>query len=365
MSLLKRMKRTHGWGRFHLLVIFLLIAICSACEKDNDHRFPLAEEYNMDESRLIGAFEEMRHVNGAISLIVSRSGNIVAEEYYNYNDYGKDSIKNIMSVTKSFTGVLIGLAIDKGFIGSVHDSISSYLDEVLTFPDPAIANISIDQLLKMSAGHTWNGTSTESLYSDWMNSEDQLQYIVDLPLAFDPGTMFNYSDGASHLLSVILTQATGQNTLDFAEENLFKPLGISEYEWVKDPEGYPYGAAHLRILPRDMVTFGTLILNKGMYEGKQIVPSGWIDEMTTSKISTANDVPYGSEYGYQIWIGYSNGAKHIMAMGWGGQFIFIVPDNELVVTATCWTSGVTSQQAGQNWASIIDIIVNRIFPAVD
>lgn len=352
------------WNGVLYFSTFLLFTIYSGCKKDIDHRFPLAEEYNINESQLILAFDEMRNVNEAISLIVCREGVIVAEEYYNYNSYGADSIKNIMSVTKSFTGVLIGLAIDRGFIGSVDDSINKYLDGIVNFPDDAHAYITIDQLLKMSAGHIWNGTSPESLYSDWVNSEDQLQYIIDLPLATDPGTSFNYSDGASHLLSVIISQATGQNTLDFAIENLFNPLGIYKYEWVKDPDGYPYGPANLRILPRDMVKFGNLILDQGMYNGNQIVPSSWINAMTTTKISTANDVSYGSEYGYQIWIGYSGGHKHIMAMGWGGQFIMIVPDNKLVVTATCWTSGMTWQQAGQNWGTIINIIVNRIFPAV-
>jgi CubicO group peptidase (beta-lactamase class C family) len=347
-----------------LIFIFLLFTIGSGCKKESGHRFPLAEEFNINETQLIEAFDEMQNVNGSISLIVSRSGVIVAEEYYNYNGYGADSIKNVMSVTKSFTGVLIGLAIEKGFIGSVHDSIFTYLDGVVDFPDNTRKNITIDQLLKMSAGHIWNGTSPESIFSDWMQSDNQLQYIIDLPLAFDPGTEFNYSDGASHLLSVIITEATGQNTLDFAIGNLFNPLDINDYEWVKDPDGYPYGPANLRILPRDMVKFGNLILNQGMYEGKQIVPSSWINEMTTTKISFAHNVGYSSEYGYQIWIGYSGGHKHIMAMGWGGQFIMIVPDNELVVTATCWTSGITWEQAGENWSSIIDIIVNKIFPAV-
>lgn len=343
--------------------IFLFLS-GSCQEKEPVNRFPLADQYNIDEKQLISAFEDMKDVEGALSLIVCRNGTIVAEEYFYYNDYGPDSIKNVMSVTKSFTGVLVGLAIDQGFIESVNDPISKYLDGLVTFPDETKANITVDQLLKMSFGHSWNGTSMNSLYDEWISSEDQLQYIIDLPLVDSPGTVFNYSDGASHLLSVIISESTGQNTLDFAKKNLFEPLEIEKFEWAADDRGYPIGAAGLRIIPSDMVKFGNLILNKGQYNGEQVIPETWINIMTETKIFTDNDVPFGPEYGYQIWIGSSQGHKHIFAMGWGGQFIFIVPDQDLVVTATCWTSGLDFPQAGQHWSSIINIIVERIFPAV-
>lgn len=349
-----------------IISVSLLLCLSFSCH-DNEpvNRFPLAEQFDINVEQLISAFDEMRNVDGALSLIVCRNGTIVAEEYYYYNNFGPDSIKNVMSVTKSFTSVLVGLAIDKGFIESVNDPISRYLDGIVTFPDEIKANITIDQLLKMSFGHAWNGTSPGSLTDTWINSADQLQYIIDLPLVNTPGTVFNYSDGGSHLLSVIISEATGQNTFDFAKENLFDPLDIQRFEWPGDKRGYPIGAGSLRITPRDMVKFGNLILNKGQYNDQQIVPESWINTMTETKIFTDDDVPFGPEYGYQIWIGSSQGHKHIFAMGWGGQFIFIVPDHNLVVTATCWTSDLDWQEAGQHWTSIIKIIVEMIFPAVN
>lgn len=195
--------------------------------------------------------------------------------------------------------------------------------------------------------------------------DDNLQYIIDLPLVTTPGTMFNYSDGASHLLSAILSQATGMSTLDFASENLFEPIGITGYEWITDDRGYHLGASYLRIKPHDMVRFGNLILNNGLYAGQQIVPESWINEMTTTKISTIDDIPYGPEYGYQIWLGSVSGHSYYMATGWGGQFIIIVPDFQLVVTTTCWTSGLTDQQAGEHWMSIVQIIFEMILPSVN
>jgi CubicO group peptidase (beta-lactamase class C family) len=348
--------------RYLLILFFIFIISCH--EEETDHRFPLAGKHNIDETQLIKAFDAFKQVDGALSIIVARDGEIVAEEFTNYNNYGPDSIKNVMSITKSFTALLIGLAIDKGYIENINDHISKYLTGIVTFPDTVKANITIEQLLKMSFGHSWNGTSSSSLYNSWINSADQLQYILDLPLDNPPGTVFNYSDGASHLLSVIITRATGQNTVDFAKENLFDPLEISKFAWTKDHEGYPIGAAGLQIKPRDMIKFGNLILNRGKYNGIQVVPESWIDTMTTTKISTNNNIPFGPEYGYQIWIGSANGHKHIFAMGWGGQFIFIVPDYNLVVSATCWTQGLGWEQAGDHWNSIINIIVNQIFPAV-
>ncbi|OFY67458.1 MAG: hypothetical protein A2V64_00660 [Bacteroidetes bacterium RBG_13_43_22] len=352
--------------KFLLLVLFASIFICPSCNKEPENRFPLAEQYKINGEELTLAFDEMKTVEGALSLIVCRNGVIVAEEYTNYQSYGADSIKNIMSVTKTFTGVLVGLAIDKGYIESVNDPISKYLTGVVTFPDKVKAGITIDQLLKMSFGHAWNGTSTSSLFGAcFFDSEDNLQFIIDLPLVAVPGTVFNYSDGASHLLSAIITEATGINTLDFAKENLFDLLEITNFAWSTDDRGYPLGAAYLRIKPRDMVKFGNLILHKGKYNGKQVVPEAWINEMTTTKISTNNDVPYGPEYGYQIWLGNTGGHRYWMAMGWGGQFIIIVPDQQLVVTATCWTGNLTDQQAGEHWISIIQIIFEKVLPCVN
>jgi len=270
-----------------------------------------------------------------------------------------------MSVTKTFTGVLVGLAIEKGFIESVNDPISKYLTGIVTFPDNTKANITIDQLLKMSFGHSWNGTSPSSLYNTWASTPDHLQYIIDLPLVSTPGTLFNYSDGASHLLSVIITEATGINTLDFAKTYLFDPISITKLKWPKDDKGYPNGAAGLQITPADMVKFGNLILNKGKYNDQQVIPESWITTMTATKISTNNDVPYGPEYGYQIWLGTESGHRYYMAMGWGGQFIIIVPDQHLVITATCWTSELTEQQAGEHWMSINQIIFGKILPCVN
>jgi CubicO group peptidase (beta-lactamase class C family) len=349
---------------FSLYGIFLVFCcLVMACRKDETTgRFPLAPAYNIDERMLTGAFDKIREIEGMASLVVCRSGVIVAEEYY--NGYRSDSIKTVMSVTKTVTSLLVGLALDKGYIEDIRDPISKYLSGIVTFPDTIKANITIEQLLTMTFGHAWNGTKPEGLYSTWASTPDHLQYIIDLPLVWTPGTVFNYSDGASHLLSVIITEATGINTYDFALQYLFNPLGITNVIWLADDRGYPNGAASLKISPHDMVKIGNLILNGGRHNGNQVVPESWIKAMSTPKITTNNDIPYGPEYGYQIWINTVAAHEYCFAMGWGGQFIFVVPDHDLVVTASCQTAGLTWEQAGEHWTGIIETIVNDIFPAV-
>jgi len=131
-----------------LMPLFIIILFNSCSKGDAINRYPLTDKHNINGEKLTMAFDEMKTVEGALSLIVCRDGEIVAEEYYYYNNYGPDSIKNIMSVTKTFTGVLVGLAIEKGFIESVNDPISKYLNGIIKFPDDIKSGITIDQLLK-------------------------------------------------------------------------------------------------------------------------------------------------------------------------------------------------------------------------
>jgi CubicO group peptidase (beta-lactamase class C family) len=344
------------------ILLFLSLLHTSCVNEENDRDFPLAEKNNIDEDMLLSAFERIEKVDGIASLVVCRDGVIIAEEYY--NGYRSDSIKPVMSVTKTVMALLVGLALEKGYIDDINDPISKYLTGVVIFPDETKANITLEQMLKMTFGHAWNGTSPNSLYSTYAAMSDHLQYIIDLPLEYTPGTVFNYSDGASHLLSVIITEAAGVNTLDFANQHLFMPLGITHVIWPADDRGYPSGSGSLNLSPHDMVKIGNLILNGGRHNGVQVVPENWITAMTTTHISTNNNILYGPEYGYQIWINSSAAHTYYFAMGWGGQFIFIVPDQNLVVTAACKTANLTWQQAGEHWDKIIRTIVEIIFPAV-
>jgi len=149
---------------------------------------------------------------------------------------------------------------------------------------------------------------------------------------------------------------------EFARIYLFEPMGIGYRFWYEDNQGYNYGGAGLCIGPEDMIKIGNLFLQKGLYNGERIVSESWINQASTNYISTNNVVPYLTDYGYYWWLGSEKGFDFYMAMGYGGQFICVVPELNLVVVATCDFRGIGSQ-AGQNWNTIIDIIMNNVLDA--
>ena len=169
--------------------------------------------------------------------------------------------------------------------------------------------------------------------NDWM------KFVLDRPMASEPGDNWVYNTGSVHLLSGILKQASGIYADAFAEQYLFQPLGILEYEWNKDPMNYPCTGATLqglRLKTRDMAKFGYLFMKKGIWNGKQVVPEAWIDQSLSSHIELGD----GRQFGYLWWIGSHtiNGKeyKHFYATGYGRQTIHCVPELDLIIVFTCW-----------------------------
>jgi CubicO group peptidase (beta-lactamase class C family) len=148
--------------------------------------------------------------------------------------------------------------------------------------------------------------------------------MLDLPMAEEPGTHFEYCNGASFLLSAIIQEATGMSALDFAKEHLFGPLGISDVEWPSNPQGISIGWGRMRMKPRDMAKIGYLYLNEGVWDGEQIVPLEWVQ--ASRRKHTPATLQDG--YGYQWWI---DDDGYYMALGYAGQFIFVLPEQDMVV----------------------------------
>ena len=342
-----------------LTISFVLYNGCS----ESDDPFPNATSQNINSHQLAEAYEIARNIDGMRSLLLERNEVLVSEEYF--NGVGPDDVYDVRSVTKSFTSALIGIAIEKGFIQSVDETIADYFTnvEVDSLPERK-GNITIRQLLTMTCGMEWHELGGYSEFSQWVNSPDQINYIIAKPFTSVPGTHFNYSDGAAHLTSVILEEAVGMGTVDFANQYLFNPLGLGEKTWWADNRGYNYGGVGLCVTPRDMIKFGRLYLNHGVYNGQQIIPVSWVNESTQTHISTNNVVPYGSSYGYYWWIANERGHYIFYATGYGGQFIFCVPDLNLVTVATCnWQN--TGVHADEHWYAIIQMFMNNILPAVN
>lgn len=262
-------------------------------------------------------------------VIVVRHGYVVLEVYPN-PFFGPGSKHNLYSTTKSITAALIGIAIKQGFIEGTGQRLVDF------FPDRDIAHldvrkeaITLEHLLTMSAGFAWEGPDDyHHSWGDALRSGNPIQFVLDQPMAHDPGTVWTYNGGGSHLLSAILTATTGQSTLEFARDHLFGPLGITNVRWPIDPQGYYFGGQDIWLTPRDMARFGYLFLNDGHWDGQQILPADWV---TRSSVP-AFDLGGGLGYGYQWWIYPKLGVYG----AWGAfeQRIFVIPDLDMVVVFT-------------------------------
>lgn len=335
-----------------LVLIPLFVLSCSG----QDLVAPVIDQQQLDE-----AFVSARSMTGLKSLAVSNNGTIIKEEYFGLG--ALDQQNDIRSVTKSVTSLLIGIAIDKGYIQSVDQKISDFIAPLVqTFPSDK-TELTIWHLLTMSGGFHGNELADPNLYNNWAVSDNRINYILNVPLVYQPGEHFSYDSRSYHLLSVILTQATGMSTKEFAESFLFTPLAISSREWLADRQGYNNGSAGLSLTARDMIKIGELILNEGLYNGNRVVSAEWISQLKQSKISTNFPVSYGGNYSFGWWLGSYDNRNFLMAMGWGGQFIVVVPRYNLVITAVNEWTGLTNETAGIRWQSTAELIMTRIMTA--
>ncbi len=337
------------------LYVFLFIVFAAACAENS-----IAEN---DTGILKDAFQNAGEIPGIKSLVISKDGEIIKEQYWHTGGPGKPH--DVRSVTKSVMSLLIGIAIDKGFITSAEETIGKYLKQVVPDMKEQYSSVKIKHLLTMSGGFSGNELAVPSEYIVWFNSANQVNYILNKPIVAQPGQTFRYNSGALHLLSVILSVATNMSTQEFAKQYLFGPLGIAQSYWEKDKQGYNNGGAGLNITPHDMIKIGQLILNRGEFNGNRIISKDWIDKTIQTNISTNNAQPYGPGYGFCWWTGQNSKGNYAFANGYGGQFIVVFPALNLVVTATNEWNNVSSSSANNNWMQTLDLIMNQIVPEVD
>ncbi len=280
------------------------------------------------------------------SLLIIHHGVIVSETYY--ESYGQKTRHTLYSVTKSFIATLVGIALDQGKLKSVEQRVLDLLPgKTFLNTDSRKQAMTLRDLLTMSSGLDW--VEGDPTYQKMYMSPDWVQMVMDLPMTADPGEKFLYCSGCSHILSAVLRQATGQNTLDYAQKYLFRPLGISNLTWEADRQGTSIGGWGLELTPRDMAKLGYLYLHNGVWEGKQVVSGQWVQEATKKRVETGGRLGYG----YQWWIYDTNGAY--AATGRYGQTIWVSPELDLVVVTTAQMD---------NHDPIYSLIDNFIIPAV-
>jgi len=346
----------------NVVLILILISFLSGCLKNLDPVNPDLAAHHFDIDMLNEALDDAANMNDLYSLLIGKNGDLIIENYY--NNHGPDSLHDVRSVTKSITSILVGIAIDKGFISDSNNLIHEYLNPIVDSIGPDKQQISIEHLLTMSGGFEWVPFGDWSEYSNWRRANDQIDYIMNKPIINTPGQTFKYNDAASHLLSVIVAEASAMDLQDFTQQYLFDPLGIESRPWITDNRGYPLGCVALYITSRDMYKIGRMFLQNGTYNGRRVVSENWVQTSTEVQITTGGVIPFGNNYGYLWWVDESDDIEYYMAMGYGGQFIMVIPEKNLVVIATCdWH--LNENQTSQNWYNIISIIVNKIIPAAN
>jgi len=292
------------------------------------------EAQGMDPERLVRMFEYIEEKDLNLhSLLLVRNGYLVTEAYF--DPYTRDTAHFAACITKSVVGILTGIAIEQGYIKSIDEPVLGF------FPNRPIANMDarkqsmqLKHLLSLTPGLSCK----DMLGSDaaMQKSKDWIQYTLDLPMISEPGAHFTYCSPAVHLLSAIIQRQTGLSAREFANEQLFMPLGIAPVpaeRWPSDPNGISMGYG-LQLLPRDMAKLGHLYLNRGKWHNRQIVSPDWVAASTTRHSTWEEEAK--RDYGYLFWL--FSGDGYYSAMGLGGQQIHTAPDKNMVVVVTAGLS---------------------------
>jgi len=310
------------------------------------------EEQGMDSEKLAAMLRTIAEKGFRIDAVfVARNG----REVLNASNfpYRMDRRHKIYSCTKSVLSALIGIAIERGYLTGVDQPVVGiFSDYEFDHLDAHKRGMTIEDLLTMSTcldcrdsyKYRWAGLD------EMWGSDDWIQYVLDLPMVAEPGTRFEYCNGASFLLSAILQETAGRTAFEFAGEHLFGPLGIIDVEWSESPQGYNLGYAGLTMLPEDMAKFGQLYLNEGAWGDKQLIPAEWVAASTRPVVHAQTLQP---DYGYQWWIA-PYGAY--LALGYQGQYIAVLPELDLVAV-------FVSELPDEQFFAPNDLIEQFVIPA--
>ena len=288
---------------------------------------------------------------GIDSVSIVRRNTLVLHESFRsefsiYDDWigNKQLDKHLVhSTSKSFASALLGIAIQQGYIQSTEQKLLSFFDyQEFDNWDQLKNEITLNDVLTMQLGFEWDewnfpfGDSRNSLTAATTGNDDFVKHMLDLPLDSTPGETYAYNTVASIALGAVVQNVTGIPLEDYAEQYLFEPLQIKDAQWLMTPEGYPNTGSGLFLFTRDMAKFGQLYLDRGVWNGFQVIESSWVDASLQKSVSLSWD--YTSGYGFQWWLGeFQKGAESIpfySARGFGGQFIVIVPSYDLVIAFT-------------------------------
>jgi CubicO group peptidase (beta-lactamase class C family) len=331
---------------------------------------PSANEFGERLARV----QQQGRVNGLHAIVVSQGGKLVFEHYATAEDenwdgvratiaFAPDVLHDLRSVSKSVVGLLYGVALADGKVpppeAKLYDQFPEYSD--LARQDGR-DRLTLHHVLSMTLGFEWDELTIP--YGDPRNSEnameaapDRFRFILERPIAGEPGVKWTYCGGATALLGRLIARGTGEPLLDYARRVLFDPLGCGAAEWTKGDDGEPHAASGLRLVPRDMARIGQLALAGGAWNGRQIVPAGWVKRATTPVVPSRNRF-----YGYHWYMGDIVAGtpprphRWIGGIGWGGQQLLAFPELDLVIAITCGNYGKSGMEQGM----VVDTLIREV-----
>jgi CubicO group peptidase (beta-lactamase class C family) len=349
-----------------ILILSILVLLAACGRTDASERLASTEDVSdasdqaeyrtgLDSLRLAQVVERASELQRLRALLIARHGEVFLEQ--RFNGPGLDQPVNVKSVSKSILSAVVGIAIEEQLLAGVDQPIWTFFEEYLRGEqDSRKREITIDHLLSMRSGLE---RTSGSNYGRWVTSPNWVRHALSRELLSEPGTARDYSTGNSHLLSAILTAATGESTWSYARSRLAEPLGITLPRWPTDPQGIFFGGNDMLISPRGLLRFGELYRNGGRLEGRQIVPAWWVRESLEPR---ANSRWSGDGYGYGWFSTRMGGHAVYYGWGYGGQYVFIVPTLELTVVAT---SDPYADGGREHRRQVQTILAELIIPAAE
>jgi CubicO group peptidase (beta-lactamase class C family) len=302
------------------------------------------EAQGVSSAAILDFVEAADKIESMNSFMLVRHGQVVAEGWWAPYDSG--SPHSLYSLSKSFTSTAIGLLIAEGKLDLSDEVLKFFPDETPAEPSKNLQAMRVRDLLRMATGHEKEPPRTKK--------ESWVKAFLAQPVPFKPGTHFLYNTSATYMLSAIVQKVTGQTLLDYLRPRLFEPLGIDDPTWETSPQGISTGGYGLSIRTEDIAKFGLLYLQKGKWQGKQIVPASWVEAATGLQVATGSSPrsDWDQGYGYQFWR-----SRHGAYRGDGafGQFCIVLPEQDAVIAIT---SGVKDMQG------VLNVVWDKLLPAL-
>jgi CubicO group peptidase (beta-lactamase class C family) len=343
-----------------LALLSLALAACAQPEK-------AAPELGLES---VAARVDAGEFGNVHAVLAWRGDELVGERYFSGFDekrgfplgvvtFGPDTLHDARSVTKTVVALLFGIAQAEGKVGALDTPVIDSFPDYADLRTPERARIQLGHALAMSSGLAWDEFTYP--YQDARNSErlmdaapDPFRYVLSQPIAHSPGTHWQYSGGDVAVVARAIERGVGMPLDEYAAQKLFGPLGITHWEWMKN-RGVPLAASGLRLTPRDMGKIGLLIAHRGAWNGAQIAPAAWVEAMTSPHATVGAEAACGMRYGYFTWLpticapGAAPEAM-ILAIGYGGQRVAIMPARNLVIVTT---AGNYADQGQSNRANAL------------